>query len=71
MPRQAHTPQIRADDHAAIPLDRHGTPEEIAEAAGFPCSDAASYVTTGSCWRSTAGSTPPASGCPSCAGEPH
>jgi len=30
--------------HAAIPLNRYGTPQEIAEAVGFLCSDAASYV---------------------------
>ena len=44
MARQVHTPQIRAGYHAAIPLNRYGTPQEIAEAVGFLCSDAASYV---------------------------
>jgi len=44
MAQQVHTPQIRAGYHAAIPLDRYGTPHEIAEAVGFLCSDAAAYV---------------------------
>ena len=44
MAQQVHTPQIRAGYHAAIPLNRYGTPQEIAEAVGFLCSDAASYV---------------------------
>jgi len=44
MARQVHTAEIRAGYHAAIPLNRYGTPQEIAEAVGFLCSDAASYV---------------------------
>ena len=44
MAQQVHTPAIRAGYHAAIPLNRYGTPQEIAEAVGFLCSDAASYV---------------------------
>ncbi len=44
MAKQVHTPAIRADYHDAIPLNRYGTPEEIAAAVGFLCSTAASYV---------------------------
>jgi NAD(P)-dependent dehydrogenase (short-subunit alcohol dehydrogenase family) len=44
MAQQVHTPEIRAGYHAAIPLNRYGTPQEIAESVGFLCSDAASYV---------------------------
>jgi meso-butanediol dehydrogenase/(S,S)-butanediol dehydrogenase/diacetyl reductase len=44
MARQVHTPEIRAGYRAAIPLGRYGTPQEIAEAVGFLCSDAAAYV---------------------------
>jgi meso-butanediol dehydrogenase / (S,S)-butanediol dehydrogenase / diacetyl reductase len=44
MAEQVHTPAIRADYHAAIPLHRYGTPQEIAQVVGFLCSDAASYV---------------------------
>jgi len=44
MARQVHTPDIRADYHDAIPLNRYGTEAEIAAAVWFLCSDAASYV---------------------------
>lgn len=44
MARQVHTADIRADYHDAIPLNRYGTEQEIAEAVVFLCSDAASYV---------------------------
>ena len=44
MAKQVHTPAIRADYHATIPLNRYGTPQEIAAAVGFLCSPAASYV---------------------------
>ena len=44
MAKQVHSAAIRADYHAAIPLNRYGTPQEIASAVGFLCSDAAAYV---------------------------
>jgi meso-butanediol dehydrogenase / (S,S)-butanediol dehydrogenase / diacetyl reductase len=44
MAQQVHTPDIRAGYHDAIPLNRYGSEEEIAEAVWFLCSDAASYV---------------------------
>lgn len=44
MAKQVHSPAIRKDYHDVIPLNRYGTPEEIAEAVGFLCSPAASYV---------------------------
>ena len=44
MAKQVHTPDIRADYHDAIPLNRYGTEAEIAAAVAFLCSDAASYV---------------------------
>jgi meso-butanediol dehydrogenase / (S,S)-butanediol dehydrogenase / diacetyl reductase len=44
MAKQVHTAAIRADYHATIPLNRYGTPQEIAAAVGFLCSPAASYI---------------------------
>lgn len=44
MAKQVHTADIRADYHDAIPLNRYGTEQEIAEAVVFLCSDAASYI---------------------------
>lgn len=44
MAKLVHTPEIRADYHDAIPLNRYGLVEEIAEVVGFLCSDQASYV---------------------------
>ncbi|MEL6236737.1 MAG: SDR family oxidoreductase [Pseudomonadota bacterium] len=40
-----HTPEIRAAYHDAIPLNRYGTEDEIAQMIVFLCSEAASYVT--------------------------
>lgn len=44
MAKLVHSVAIRADYHDVIPLNRYGTTEEIANAVGFLCSDAASYV---------------------------
>lgn len=44
MAKLVHTPDIRADYHDAIPLNRYGTEDEIAQAAVFLCSDQASYI---------------------------
>jgi meso-butanediol dehydrogenase/(S,S)-butanediol dehydrogenase/diacetyl reductase len=44
MAKKVHTPDIRADYHDAIPLNRYGTEDEIAAVVAFLCSDAASYV---------------------------
>lgn len=40
-----HTPEIRAAYHDAIPLNRYGSEEEIANAIVFLCSKQASYIT--------------------------
>ena len=40
-----HGPEVRANWNAAVPMARYGTPDEIAAAAAFLCSDDASYVT--------------------------
>ena len=44
MAKQVHTPDIRADYHDAIPLNRYGTEKELAEAVYFLSSDKASYI---------------------------
>jgi NAD(P)-dependent dehydrogenase (short-subunit alcohol dehydrogenase family) len=45
MAKSVHTPEIRAAYHDAIPLNRYGLEEELAEAIFFLCSDRASYIT--------------------------
>jgi NAD(P)-dependent dehydrogenase (short-subunit alcohol dehydrogenase family) len=45
MAKAVHTPQIRADYHDVIPLNRYGLESELAEAIFFLCSDKASYIT--------------------------
>ncbi len=45
MAKQVHTKEIRADYHDAIPLNRYGLEEELAEAIYFLCSDRSSYIT--------------------------
>jgi len=44
MAKAVHSAAIRADYHDAIPLNRYGTEQEIAETVLFLCSDAASYI---------------------------
>jgi len=44
MARQVHSTSIISDYFDAIPLNRYGSPAEVAEAVGFLCSPAASYV---------------------------
>lgn len=45
MAKAVHTPEIRADYHDAIPLNRYGLERELAEVIFFLCSEKASYVT--------------------------
>jgi len=44
MAKLVHSVAIRTDYHDVIPLGRYGTTGEIAAAAGFLCSSAASYI---------------------------
>jgi meso-butanediol dehydrogenase / (S,S)-butanediol dehydrogenase / diacetyl reductase len=44
MTRLGHTAAMREDFVAAVPLNRYGTVDEIANAVAFLCSDGASYV---------------------------
>ena len=44
MAQKVHGPEIRADYHNSIPLNRYGTEEELAEAIYFLASDKASYI---------------------------
>jgi NAD(P)-dependent dehydrogenase (short-subunit alcohol dehydrogenase family) len=45
MAKAVHTPEIRADYHDHIPLNRYGLESELAEAICFLCGDKASYIT--------------------------
>lgn len=45
MAKAVHSPAIRADYHDAIPLNRYGLEEELAEAIFFLCGGQASYIT--------------------------
>ena len=45
MAKAVHSPAIRADYHDAIPLNRYGLEEELAEAIFFLCGEGASYIT--------------------------
>ena len=44
MAKLVHSVAIRSDYYDTIPMNRYGTPEEIAEAVGFLCSPAASFI---------------------------
>ena len=44
MAKLVHSVAIRADYHDVIPLNRYGTPEEVANAVGFLCSEQAAYI---------------------------
>jgi meso-butanediol dehydrogenase / (S,S)-butanediol dehydrogenase / diacetyl reductase len=44
MAKLVHSVAIRSDYYDSIPLNRYGTTDEIAEATGFLCSAAASFV---------------------------
>lgn len=44
MAKKVHTPDIRADYHDSIPLNRYGSEAELAEAIFFLSSDKASYI---------------------------
>lgn len=45
MAKAVHTPEIRADYHAAMPLNRYGLEGELADAIFFLCSERSSYIT--------------------------
>jgi NAD(P)-dependent dehydrogenase (short-subunit alcohol dehydrogenase family) len=45
MAKTVHTPEIRADYHDAIPLNRYGLEEELAEAIFFLSCERSSYIT--------------------------
>jgi NAD(P)-dependent dehydrogenase (short-subunit alcohol dehydrogenase family) len=45
MAKAVHTPEIRAAYHDAIPLNRYGLEQEIAEVIFFLCCDRSSYIT--------------------------
>jgi NAD(P)-dependent dehydrogenase (short-subunit alcohol dehydrogenase family) len=45
MAKAVHSAEIRADYHDAIPLNRYGLEQEIADAVFFLCGDKAKYIT--------------------------
>lgn len=44
MAKLVHSAAIRSDYYDTIPMGRYGTPEEMANAVGFLCSDDASFI---------------------------
>lgn len=45
MAKKVHSPEIRADYHDTIPLNRYGLEQEIADLVVYLCSDRATYIT--------------------------
>ena len=45
MAKAVHTPEIRADYHDHMPLNRYGLEQELAEVIFFLCSEGSSYIT--------------------------
>lgn len=45
MALKVHTPEIRKDYHEAIPLNRYGLPEELADAIFWLCGPHSTYIT--------------------------
>lgn len=45
MAKAVHTPEIRADYHAAMPLNRYGLESELADAIFYLCCKRSSYIT--------------------------
>ncbi|MBX9748842.1 MAG: SDR family oxidoreductase, partial [Roseococcus sp.] len=45
MAKAVHTPEIRADYHAAMPLNRYGLEGELADAIFYLCCERSSYIT--------------------------
>ncbi|MEI6162222.1 MAG: SDR family oxidoreductase, partial [Roseococcus sp.] len=43
--KAVHTPEIRADYHAAMPLNRYGLESELADAIFYLCCERSSYIT--------------------------
>jgi NAD(P)-dependent dehydrogenase (short-subunit alcohol dehydrogenase family) len=68
MAKAVHTPEIRADYHDAIPLNRYGLEEELAEAVFFLAA-IAQVTLPGRFSRSMAASRRQESGCRPCAGN--
>jgi len=65
MAKAVHSPEIRADYHDHIPLNRYGLEEELAEAVFFLCDDRSSYI-AGQILPWTAALRPPGSDCRLC-----